>query len=206
MDSAARIDLFWLPLGAGGRFVRLNGIAFEMLCARHQHRPRCDLYHSALSIHVPDGRYVIEMTPIRRIDSADRVPVTGGAVGSGLLGHFKIFRYEVVRWRNGAIPDVTEAVDNPRVISTDTGTAQRLLELVPSVPTAVWGRDELRAGEMWNSNSVVAWLLATSGVDTDPIAPPAQGRAPGWAAGLVVARRGTSRAAQRRAAAMTSAK
>ena len=54
----------------------------------------------------------------------------------------------------------------------------------------VWGRDELRAGEMWNSNSFIAWLLARSGIDTDTIRPPDNGRAPGWEAGLVVARRG----------------
>ena len=60
---------------------------------------------------------------------------------------------------------------------------------VPDVPTATWGRDEQRTGEMWNSNSLVAWLLARSGHDTDAIAPPAHGRAPGWFAGLSVAAR-----------------
>jgi hypothetical protein len=42
---------------------------------------------------------------------------------------------------------------------------------------------------MWNSNSVISWLLARSGLPTDVIRPPAGGRAPGWHAGLVVARR-----------------
>jgi hypothetical protein len=42
---------------------------------------------------------------------------------------------------------------------------------------------------MWNSNSVIAWVIARSGIDTDSIQPPAGGRAPGWQAGLVVARR-----------------
>jgi hypothetical protein len=46
-----------------------------------------------------------------------------------------------------------------------------------------------RPGEMWNSNSVIAWLLARAGLDTDTIQPPAGGRAPGWNAGLVVAGR-----------------
>jgi hypothetical protein len=57
----------------------------------------------------------------------------------------------------------------------------------------VWGRDELDAGEMWNSNSVVSWLLARSGFDVNSIRPPAGGRAPGWQAGLIVARRQRSR-------------
>jgi hypothetical protein len=64
-----------------------------------------------------------------------------------------------------------------------------VLDLVPHVPTPVWGRDDLKAGEMWNSNSVTAWLIARSGMDTESIQPPAGGRAPGWGAGLVVARR-----------------
>jgi hypothetical protein len=40
---------------------------------------------------------------------------------------------------------------------------------------------------MWNSNSVIAWLLARSGLPTASIRPPAGGRAPGWQAGLAVA-------------------
>jgi hypothetical protein len=42
---------------------------------------------------------------------------------------------------------------------------------------------------MWNSNSVISWLLARSGLPTNAIGPPAGGRAPGWQAGLVTARR-----------------
>jgi hypothetical protein len=67
--------------------------------------------------------------------------------------------------------------------------ARGLLELVGSLPNPVWGRDELGTGEMWNSNSVIAWLLAHSGLPTEAIRPPAGGRAPGWHAGLVTARR-----------------
>jgi hypothetical protein len=60
---------------------------------------------------------------------------------------------------------------------------------VPDVPTPVWGRDELQAGEMWNSNSVISWLIARSGLGVEAVHPPAGGRAPGWDAGVVVARR-----------------
>jgi hypothetical protein len=42
------VDLYWLPLGAGGHFVRLNGRVYEALAARLQRRPARDLYHSAL--------------------------------------------------------------------------------------------------------------------------------------------------------------
>src|SRR5215470_19738370 len=57
------IDLYWLPLGAGGNFVRLNGRIYEAIEATIQRRPRYDLYHSGLEVIVPDGRYTIEQTP-----------------------------------------------------------------------------------------------------------------------------------------------
>jgi hypothetical protein len=43
-----RVDLYWLPLGAGGHFVRLNGRLYEAVAARLQRRRARDLYHSAL--------------------------------------------------------------------------------------------------------------------------------------------------------------
>jgi hypothetical protein len=185
-DTAA-VDLYWLPLGAGGHSVRVNGLVFETLSAAFDHRPRCDLYHSALAVRVPDAAYTIEMTPVRSCLDSNREVVASGAVGSAVARRLRIFRYEVVRWRDGTIPDVAEAVDSPRRLSSDRETAQRVLDLAPVVPTPVWGRDELHAGEMWNSNSIVSWLIASSAIDTQAIAPPARGRAPGWSAGLVIA-------------------
>jgi hypothetical protein len=183
------IDLYWLPLGAGGHSVRLNGRIFEALMARLERRDRCDLYHSALEVRVPEARFVIEMTPIRPGDGAERGVVAEGAVGARAAGRFGLFRYEVRRWRDGIIPDLAEAVDSPHRLSDDPGCARRLLELVPQVPTPVWGRDELRAGEMWNSNSLISWVIAGSGLDVESIQPPLGGRAPGWRAGIVTARR-----------------
>ena len=187
--SITGIDLYWLPLGAGGHSVRLNGRIFEAIAARLERRDRCDLFHSALEVGVQEGRFVIEMTPVRPSDGPERGVVSEGAVGAQAAGRFKLFRYEVRRWRDGVIPDVSEAIESPRRISDDPGSALRLLELVPQVPTAVWGRDELRAGEMWNSNSLISWLIACSGLDVDSIRPPLGGRAPGWLAGVVIARR-----------------
>jgi hypothetical protein len=190
VTAAAAIDLFWLPLGAGGHFVRLNGRAFEALVARRERRLPLDLYHSALEVRVPAGRFVIETAAvITDGEGASRGVVAEGAVGSRRLARFRLFRYELRRWRGGAIPDVDEAVDSPRRVSHDVAQARRVLELVDSVPLPVWGRDELGAGEMWNSNSVIAWLLSCSGVPTESIHPPLGGRAPGWQAGLVAAGR-----------------
>ena len=189
LAAMAGVDLYWLPLGAGGWFVRLNGRLYEAVAARMEGREPCDLYHSALEVHVQDGRFVVEQTPVRYRTAADRGVVAEGAVGSRWARRLRKFRYEVRRWRDGSIPDVAEAVDSPRRLTDDPAVAQRVLDLAPHVPTAVWGRDELGAGEMWNSNAIVAWLLARSGLDAASIRPPAGGRAPGWQAGIVVAGR-----------------
>jgi hypothetical protein len=183
------VYLYWLPLGAGGHCVRLNGRVFEAVLSRLEHRAACDLYHSALQVRVPEGRFVIEQTPVPDGQGARRGVATGGAVGAHWAARFRILRYEVRRWRDGLIPDANEAVDSPRRLTDDPDCARRLLELVPSLPTLVWGRDELAAGEMWNSNAVISWLIASAGLRPESIQPPAGGRAPGWKAGYVVARR-----------------
>jgi hypothetical protein len=188
-QSVAGIDLYWLPLGAGGHSVRLNGRVFEAIVSRREHRPACDLYHSALEVHLPEGRFVIEMAPVRDGNGTGRGVVAAGPVGSRWAVRFRIFRYEIRHWRDGVIPDVAEAIESPRQLSRDETGARRLLDLVPFVPTPVWGLDELGAGEMWNSNSVTSWLIARAGLDAESIRPPDGGRAPGWNSGLVVARR-----------------
>jgi hypothetical protein len=99
------------------------------------------------------------------------------------------FRYEVRRWRDGIIADIDAAVASPQVVSEDPGQARLLLDLVPAVPSLIWGRDELEMGDMWNSNSVIAWLLAASSVSMDGIRPPPDGRVPGWRAGLAALHR-----------------
>ena len=184
------VDLYWLPLGAGGHFVRLNGRIFEAVMARLEKRPTNNLYHSALVVKVPEGEFVIEMAwPIPDGNGTLRGVVAEGAVGSRRFRSRRVLRYEIRRWRGGAIPDVGDAVDSPQRLTDDPSLAQRVLDLVPDVPTPVWGRDQLRAGEMWNSNSLISWLIARSGIGVEALHPPANGRAPGWHAGLVVARR-----------------
>jgi hypothetical protein len=192
----AGIDLYWLPLGAGGNFVRLNGRIYEAIMSRLQGRPACELYHSGLQVFVPEGRYVIEMTPVVDANGAERGVVAEGPVGARWASRWRIFRYEVRRWLNGQIPDISEAVDSPRRLSGDLRDARRLLSLVPDVPELVWGRDELGTGEMWNSNSIMSWLIARTGLDAGSIKPPAGGRAPGWDAGILVgAEQSTGRSA-----------
>jgi hypothetical protein len=188
-SQSASVLLYWLPLGAGGHVVRWNGRIYEAISARLEHRTVHDLYHAALEVHAGGDRFVIEMAPVWATREADRGVMCEGPVGMPWLGRFAAFRYEVRRWRGGVIPDVAEAVQSPQQVSADEARARRLLQLVPRVPTATWGRDELDTGEMWNSNSIIAWLLARSGHDTDGISPPAHGRAPGWSGGLTLAAR-----------------
>jgi hypothetical protein len=189
-EPRAAVELYWLPLGAGGHFVRLNGRIYEALAARRAQRPRRDLYHSALIVTVPAGEYVIEQAwPIPSGDREQRGVVAEGPVATRLARSLRMLRYEIRRWRDGVIADIDEAVESPQPLTYETLVAERLLELVPEVPTPVWGRDELRAGEMWNSNSLIVWLIACAGLDIDAVDPPRGGRAPGWAAGVIVARR-----------------
>jgi hypothetical protein len=189
VEPGAGVELYWLPLGAGGHSVRLNGRVYERMVAWLERREALALYHAALRVKLPGGSYVIEQAPVRDGGGAERGVVAEGAVGSRRAARFRIFRYELRCWRGGVIPDADEAVDSPRRLTSDSDVARRLLELVHDVPTATWGRDELGAGEMWNSNSLIAWLLARAGIATETIHPPSGGRAPGWRAGLVVAGR-----------------
>jgi hypothetical protein len=183
------VDLYWIPLGAGAHVVRLSGKAYEAMTAFIDRRPRCALYHTALEVGASDGRFVIESAPIRDTEGRERGVVAEGPVGTRWAGRFSLFRYEIRRWREGSIPDASEVVGGPVRVANDLARARRVLDLVPSVPTPVWGRDELHTGDMWNSNSLISWLLVRAGVDTQSLQPPPGGRAPGWDAGLVVARR-----------------
>jgi len=185
----ATVDLYWIPLGAGGHSVRLNGRVYEAMVAARDRRPRCDLYHAALVVEVGDQRYAIEIAPSPNGDEDGRGVVTTGAVGSRWFGCWRLFRYEVRCWQGGSILDLADAVGGPRRLTTDPAVARRLVQLVASVPTPVWGRDEMRTGDMWNSNSVIAWLIAIAGLPAAGLRPPPHGRAPGWSAGLEVARR-----------------
>jgi len=191
---SAAVELYWTPLGAGQHVVRLSGRLFEAISARVQRRRPSDLYHSALVVVAPEGRFVIEQTPIPDTHGERRGVVLEGPVGSRLAGGFRLFRYEVRRWRDGVIPDIAEAVSSPVRVTDDPARASQILDLVPSVPALVWGRDEGHTGDMWNSNSVISWLIATAGLDPGGIQPPSGGRAPGWRAGLEISARDAARA------------
>jgi hypothetical protein len=188
-QTAPGIDLYWLPLGAGGHCVSWNGRVYEALVARRERRARRSLFHAALEVRDDSARYVIEMGPVWNVTADDRGVVCEGPVGARWLGRWRWFRYEVRCWRDGCIPDADEAVGGPQPLSSDVGRSTQLLQLLPQVPDLTWGRDDQGLGEMWNSNSLVGWLLSSTGHDMREIVPPRGGRAPGWGAGLALTSR-----------------
>jgi hypothetical protein len=181
------VDLYWIPLGVGSPVVQASGRLFEAASAARHRRPRCDIYHSALVVSAPEGRFTIEQAPVPDRDGASRGVVAVGPVGLRALGRFRFVRYEVRCWRDGIIPDLDAAVDSPVRVTTDAAVASKILVVLPRIPTPVWGRDAARTGEMWNCNSVIAWTLTSSGIDVDVLTPPDRGRVPGWSAGRIVA-------------------
>jgi hypothetical protein len=187
--ARASVDLFWLPVGAGGHVVRWNGRLYERWSARREHRAAADLYHCGLMVCLDGTSYAIEMGPVWNVADVGRGVVAEGPVGCRWLGQFRAFRYEMRCWPGGAIPDVAEAVDSPVRLTNDRTRSAAVLEVFRDMPVLTWGRDQLGLGEMWNSNSAVAWALARTNHDMDAIRPPAGGRAPGWNAGLVLADR-----------------
>src|SRR6202140_1950753 len=186
-DRRFGIDLYWLPLGAGGNFVRFNGRVYEEIKARLDRRPVCELYHSALEVFVPEGRYVVENAPVVDDRGRERGVVLEGPVGARWAGRLRMFRYEMRRWRDGVIPDISEAVDRPRRLSSELSDARRILELMPLMPVPQGGRGQLGTGEIWNSTSMIAGLVARPGLEVNSIRPPAGGLAPGWNAVVVAA-------------------
>lgn len=183
-----RIVVYWIPVGAGGNgTVAHSAGMYERLQARKEQRPTTTLLHTALEVHIDDARTVVECA----WPSPDRFQERRGVVAEGpvfarWLRRFRPFRYEVRCWPEGCIADRDHATD-VRLVAEDLETADRVLKLVASVPTLIWGRDEQHAGEMWNSNSVIAFALAGAGIDISAVASTVDGRAPGLSAGVVAA-------------------
>jgi hypothetical protein len=181
------IDLCWLPLGAGGHSVRLNGRIFEWVAARIEHRDRCDLYHSALEVRARQGRFVIEQAPAWS-EGGERGVVAVGSVGTRAAGRFRLFRYEIRRWRDG-LSRTSPRRSKARVGSVTTPTVLGgYSSLCPRCRRRSGSRRTPHRRDV-DSNSLISWLIARSGLEVDSVARPTGGRAPGWRAGIVVAHR-----------------
>ncbi|MBO0901829.1 hypothetical protein J1G43_17855 [Cellulomonas sp. zg-ZUI22] len=174
MDAVARVR--WAAVGAGGRVARRTSAWWERAVAAREHRAPQPLVHAVLEVVVDGATTRVDMGPTWGRTAAGRRVVRTGPVGSRLLGRCPLFRYEV-RTVHG--PDATPGV---LAVSADVPVPRDLLEHLTDVPAWTWGRDEAGTGDMWTSNSVVAWLLGRAGVTS--LGPPAGHRAPGWDAGL----------------------
>ena len=125
--KTSAVDLLWIPLGAGetSGLVRRSGRVFEAISARRERRQPCDLYHSALEVHLDGHLYAVEMTPAWGLPKdVDRGVVATGSVGLAGLGRSRLFRYEIHAWKDGAIPDAAEAVGPPQRVSADREHAE----------------------------------------------------------------------------------
>lgn len=198
--EASPVEVLWLPLGAGSPVVAASGRVYERASATVHRRRAVPLFHSALRVRHDGSPYVVEMAPVWSLPDRERGVVCTGPVGAAPLGRLRLFRYEVRCWPHGRIPDVAHLVGAPTPVPTDPGRTAALLAAVRAVPVLTWGRDELGAGDMWNSNSLVSWALAASDHDAD-LLPPNGGRAPGWLAGVVLAERADHALASSEAAA-----
>lgn len=189
-EPGASVALWWLPVGAGGHVVIHTSRWWEAVRAWRGRRPRRSLFHAALEVEVGSARTVIEMAPAwgnPGTSDAERGVVATGPVGMRWLGASRLFRYEVRRWEGGDIPDRDTAPAPPTRLQIAPARAQMVLDRVGDVPRHVWGRDPLGMGDMWNSNSLIAWLLESCGVGAASHVPPAGGDAPGWRAGIAAA-------------------
>ncbi|WP_404320618.1 hypothetical protein [Arthrobacter luteolus] len=186
MDTA-QVRLWWLPVGAGGHLVIHTSRWWELWRSVRERRHPRPLFHAALEVAADGSTYAIEMTPSWGQGRSERGVVAEGPVGLRALGRLKLFRYEVRCWRGGIIPDLGYAPEPPLVFNVSTSGADALRARVPQVPDMVWGA-KMPDGDMWNSNSLVSWLLQSSGIDAGALYPPHGGRAPGWRAGIDAAR------------------
>ena len=113
MEPFGAVELYWIPLGAGARTVRFFGKIYEAFTASVHRRERCDLYHSALVVSLPDAHVAIEQAPVPDLNGRRRGVVAEGPVGIRAAAHLRLFRYEIRCCRDGSIPDLDKAVASP---------------------------------------------------------------------------------------------
>jgi hypothetical protein len=186
--TGCALDLYWIPVAAGtSRPQRASLRAWEAFEAARARRSRAILVHSALKI-VPGegGTRTLELMPAFVRTGA--APLVTGAVGVRGADRLTLFRYQLVLLPAEKLPDEAWAIGEPLRLADDCAAIDRLLALAPSAPNHVWGRRVRGTAEMWTSDSVISWLLVRAGIDPSGAGPPPGTRAPGWEAGLRLAR------------------
>ncbi len=155
--APASVDLYWLPLGAGGRVVRWCGRLYESWAAWREHRDRAALFHAGLMLRLDDTAFAVEMGPVWNVTEPDRGVLLEGPSARGGSAVSGLPATRCGAGRAATFPDLARRCDPVRT-THEPGTVAGRPGRAPAAAAAhTWGRDELGAGEMWNSNSAVAW-------------------------------------------------
>lgn len=152
--------------------MRGSGRLYEAMVATLHHRARLDPYHSASIVQWNNQAFAIEMAPAWAVHAPDRGVTGAGPVGMPSWGRARLFRYEIRCWPDGAIPDVADAVDSPRRVSTNETKADAYSNRrPPSLPPPAAatsktgerpvGLGEGLAGDHWTGPTVMAILPRT---------------------------------------------
>ncbi len=149
MAGEQRVDLYRLPLGAGGCPVKWNGRAYEAIAARVEGRPARRLFHAALEVAVGAG-YVIEQAPEPDLGEGSGAGSSPRAPSARWAGRFRLFRYEVRLGSGGSIPTWREAVGGLVRFGLSTRSGPTRAEGGPPGSDAGLGARRARRGEMWN--------------------------------------------------------
>lgn len=189
--GACFVDLYWLPVAAGtGSRLRMWSLAaWEAFEALRAWRPRARLCHSALKVRIANGQtHTVELTPVFR---GETPPLSmTGPVGFRGADRFRLLRYQVRCTRVDRLPDEEWTLGPALRLSADCQAASDVLTLAAAVPKHTWGLRVRGTSEMWTSDSAIAWMLDRAGIDAAAILLPPGSRAPGWTAGVEVARPG----------------
>lgn len=186
-EASGFVELAWIPVGAGTHVQWASLALYEAVASRLARRPAGTLLHAALKIGLDERLYTLEVTPAPAGPNV-RAEVTG-PVGVRGADRLRLFRYQVCVNERADFPDERWALEPRITVTSEARMAERVLELTARVPNYTWGRRRRGHPEMWTSDSCVAWILAVAGADAEHVAIPAGCRAPGWASGLVEARR-----------------
>lgn len=183
------VELLWLPVGVEtNRFQQASLRLWEAFEAARARRRRCRLVHAGLRLCPGEsGPFTLELMPAWQ--GGRGTPLATGSVGFRGADRFALFRYQLHCDDGGTFPDERWAIGEPLVVSRESGVPERILALAAKVPRYTWGRRVRGTSEMWTSDSVVSWLLTRAGIDLAQFGPPPGTRAPGWQAGLEIARR-----------------
>lgn len=185
-DETDFLDLCWLPVGAGTRVQAASLWLYESVAARIGRRPKATLYHAALKFGVDARRYTLELMPIPREQHEE--PLMTGPVGTRLAARLRIFQYQLRLRESAELPD-EQWIASVHRLASDPSAIEGVLGHARLVPPYTWGRRVPGTKEMWTSDSALSWLLTRAGVALGEAGPPPGGRAPGWDAGIAIARR-----------------